>query len=711
MLTDLKRLHAMGFALHALKEKSKAPVESGWTKGPRKTWDEFERSMRPGRNVGVRLGSVSKVGDAFLHVIDVDIKTDSRDEKKNCYRALKEMLPDISECPRVVSGRGNGSAHFYFLSETVHRGRDLLKTDEWEISLMGEGRQVVLPGSTHPDSGRLYEWKGGQPLDPIEFPVMGVPDAESTALEKDEKKAGFKLSKVDLSELGLKPDQLAMIEGGEGVEDRSAAIFALCLAMARRGIDDDTIISVFTDRRFYLGKVAYEHRKTDSREAAGAWVRDYCLRKAKVEVEKTSFEIQIEALDGVESESDDEEWKQKLDLKRTKDAPPTLRPTFNNVRLILENVVSPALITLNEFSGDAVWNVNTPFQIKKGDKRSGKTEDEIRIKEWLIEAFQVDVGVNIIRDALIAIQLKNRFHPVKEYLESLEWDGTDRIAGAFKEYLGANHPEPYLSEISSKFFQAMIGRIYRPGMKFDYMVTFVGEQGIGKSSFGPILIGDEWFLDGLPDLRDKDAAMNIQGIWLCEVAELTAINRSANDSTKAFISRTSDKIRPPYGERRVDMPRTVVFYGSTNNYDFLTDPTGSRRFWVCDVRKLDFKRLKRDREQLLAEAYYRYHFERDRLWLGDKADRQQKMIAEEHRVEDESIMMRDKLHDWVGGKEYDGIDLNGFQMSELFEKGPFFGIQQNMVTKRAAGAVLRKMKFVKTQKKGRKVWKAPDGLL
>src|SRR5690606_17733220 len=185
----------------------------------------------------------------------------------------------------------------------------------------------------------------------------------------------------------------------------------------------------------------------------------------------------------------------------------------------------------------------------------------------------------VIEDALNRIAVKNGYHPVKDYLESLSWDGVPRIETAFKRYLKADAPEPYLSEISRKFFLALVTRIYQPGAKFDTLPVFEGPQGIGKTSFGEILVGKRWHLDGLPKLTDKDAAVNIEGIWLVEFGELSSIYRSDREAAKSFITRTVDKFRPPYGHRRQDFPRQTLFYGTTDKKEYLTDDAGNRRYW------------------------------------------------------------------------------------------------------------------------------------
>jgi predicted P-loop ATPase len=144
------------------------------------------------------------------------------------------------------------------------------------------------------------------------------------------------------------------------------------------------------------------------------------------------------------------------------------------------------------------------------------------------------------------------------------------------------------------------------------MLVLVGSQGKKKSEVAHLLAG-KWFSDNLPDLRsEKDAALALAGNWLLEMAELSAMRKADIEHCKAFLTRTVDKFRPPYGRVYIDQPRQCVFIGTTNKPDFLRDETGSRRFWPVDVVKLDLDWLRENRGQLLAEA--KHHYDNNEEW-------------------------------------------------------------------------------------------------
>lgn len=728
---EIKRLHKLGWAIHWLKPKSKVPLLSGWTKGTRATLKELKELYREGFNVGVRLGEVSKVGQGYLAVIDLDIKSAENRHRLEAEKKLFEIFPEAKDAPLVFSGRGNGSAHYYVClkkplsgdnrkgqsAETVkvimpsaapsNKERETLSSLEikkgvrlraaWEISLMSEGRQVVLPGSIHPDTGRLYKWARPVSENGSNLPVLALspPDSAVSKPENEETTTQTRFEDVDPDSLGLRPDQLAALKEGDGVEDRSAYCFSLSMALLQRRVTENQIVSLLTDKRFWLSQTAYDHAKTKSRTRAAIWLQKYCLAKAKKKVHESLFENEI-----VEEPAD---WHQSLDQNDKG----KLRATFHNIVTILENQISPALLKRNLFSNEDFFGVDTPWGMKEGQKRSSGSEDALQVKKWLIETFELEASVALIEEALLFITTQNEFHPVKEFLEAIEWDGVDRVRNAFKTYLGARMPEPYLSEVSQKFFLAMVKRIYEPGCKFDHLPVLEGSQGIGKSSFGKILVGREWFMDGLPDLADKDAALNLQGIWLVEMSELSSLYRSQLEQAKSFITRETDKVRPPYGKRRVDLPRQCVFLGTTNSQDYLTDPTGNRRYWPVFVEGCDFEALERDRLQLLAEAKFLYDFAKEPLYLTGKAKNQAVKIQELRRIETEGDSMESRFMKWLSQPEKErGMAIDKIALEDLFDVGPFSVFPKNPSNRLWAASVLRKAGYSREHTREGKRWVA-----
>jgi predicted P-loop ATPase len=206
---------------------------------------------------------------------------------------------------------------------------------------------------------------------------------------------------------------------------------------------------------------------------------------------------------------------------------------------------------------------------------------------------------------------------VRAYLGSLHWDGTPRIETWASRYLGAA-PTDLTHAIGSLWLISAIARIYRPGVKADHMLILEGEQGARKSTALKILAGEDWFTDELPDLGSKDAAIHMQGVWIVEIAELDAIGRAEVSRIKAFLTRTTDRFRPPYGRHTVETKRQCVFAGTVNPDTYLRDETGNRRFWPIRCGEIDIEALRRDRDQLWAEAVARFN-DGAIWWLEEKA--------------------------------------------------------------------------------------------
>ena len=208
------------------------------------------------------------------------------------------------------------------------------------------------------------------------------------------------------------------------------------------------------------------------------------------------------------------------------------------------------------------------------------------------------------------------FHPVREWLDGLAWDRTPRLDGWLMKYLGAAGDEEYLAAIGRMFLISMAARIYRPGCKVDYMLVLEGEQGVAKSQACAIL-ADRWFSDALPDIHHKDSSQHLRGKWLIEISELSAFSRAESEALKAFITRDTERYRPPYGHLDATEPRQCVFIGTTNKPTYLKDETGGRRFWPAPVGWIDLRGLRRDRARLFAEAAAR--FKAGEQWWPDAA--------------------------------------------------------------------------------------------
>lgn len=226
---------------------------------------------------------------------------------------------------------------------------------------------------------------------------------------------------------------------------------------------------------------------------------------------------------------------------------------------------------------------------------------------------------------------KYSYNPVTDYLNELSWDGVKRLERLFIDYLGAADTT-YTRAVTKKAFTAAVARAMEPGVKFDNMVILTGAQGIGKSSLLKKM-GKAWFSDSIKTFEGKEASELVQGVWIVEIGELEAFNRSEIGRIKQFLSQQEDIYRAAYGRHVEWHPRRCVFFGTSNNSEYLRDSTGNRRFWPVDVgvtipQKKVFGQLDSEIDQLWAEAVVYYRLGESLFLAGTE--------AEEARAEQES---------------------------------------------------------------------------
>lgn len=645
VLGDLKKLHEKGLALIYLRPKTKRPFEKAWTKETPKSWEELENSFEPSYNVGVRLGAASKLPSGnYLGAIDCDVKAMSRQAKQEMNDALRKLGIDLNSAPIVMSGRGNGSKHVYVQTreplrpgryassqhkvkvlmpgETREPSRDELTklTPEeikqgyrirpaWEISFMGTGQQTVLPPSTHPDTGMKYAW--ASPLMVKFLPLFC--DEKFRASRKQitqtpgEVTETFKAVDVDLWSTSLPVRFIHMIESGEGVVDRSADLLAVTMSMCRHGFDDNQILSVLSNENHWLSGAALERRQGD-RLSAVEWLKQYVLEPARHETSiLRRFDNPPELKPLSKKEKAITQEKVMADIDETLpdlDGKGKPQNTLKNVVHILEKFLEGELVGLNEFSGRPYFRKDTPYGGIRGKELAD--HDDINLKYYIATHYRFEPSKELCFEAHSFVARKHRWHPVRQYLEKLQWDGTPRLDSWLREALNASGPEAYLMAISRKVLVAAVARIYDPGCKFDYVMVLEGNQGEGKSTTLQILASAPWFTDGLGDIHNKDVVDQMTGKWIIELGELASIRKSETETIKAFLSRQIDRVRMSYGRRSEDYPRQSIFVGSTNSSEYFTDETGNRRFWPVRVGVADRDWLKRNREQLWAEAVMRY---------------------------------------------------------------------------------------------------------
>lgn len=265
-----------------------------------------------------------------------------------------------------------------------------------------------------------------------------------------------------------------------------------------------------------------------------------------------------------------------------------------------------------------------PSFTAKGSKKGDLVNDtDISIIKGRIERMHGIYNDAKLNDAIEQVSSDNAFHPIKLYLESLTWDGVPRIDTFLVDYMGAED-NAYTREAFRKMLLAAVTRIYEPGRKFDTALVFYSEQGVGKSTLIQRL-SKGWFNDSLTNLSGKESYEAIQFAWLVELAELSALRKSDVEAVKNFISKREDTYRGAYARRVKTHKRQCVFFGSTNDDEFLKDATGNRRFFPVEVKRTRKTRLIFEPEfdaivdQLWAEAMEGYMLG-EALTLSDEAE-------------------------------------------------------------------------------------------
>jgi predicted P-loop ATPase len=733
MLLDLKQLHKMGFALHWLKANSKQPLENGWTKGERKTWQELEDSYQYGLNIGVRLGKATRFKDGtYLAVIDCDVKSEDAHHLREMEKKLSELI-DARTTPTVVSGRGNGSMHLYVRTskpvrpyrycQSAEKVRVLmpsakpsrheqtaLKPHElkdgfrlraaWEISIMGEGQQVVLPPSVHPDTGNAYEWR--EPFRVASAPLVSLEQTSSDApaWEDDTKSGPFTLEEVDLLSCALPDSTIDLILSGEGCDDRSAALFTASIHMVKAGFTDNQILSVLTDKENYLGQTAYEHAHTTSRRRAAEWIRKYTLSKVKRELSAAAHFAEVAEVADLDEKAaqaqavqilgkSGDDWKRGIERNGDHE---NARPknTLKNVHMIIANEAGRDIFKRNAFAYIDHYTAKAPWGGRGGQELSDI--DLVHIKFWLANHHRFEPPVGLILEAVQKIASENQYHPVRDYLSTLSWDGVDRLDNWLETYLGATGPRDYLEAVGRKTLCAMIARILEPGIKFDTVLVLEGRQGCGKSTAVKIL-SDPWFSDAMINIGDKDAVLAMRLAWVMELGELSSMRKADIDQLKQFISQPTDRIRVPYGRLTETFPRQSIFIGTTNSSEYLKDTTGNRRFWPVKVRQCDFEKLVRDRAQLLAEARVAYELG-EHLYL----DKHEETIAAQEQA------ARVFVDEWVGvlgvflKSKKENFPRDKFSLWDLFSDfGPLADSKCDRPNQMRAAEALRLLGYEKSR--------------
>lgn len=333
-------------------------------------------------------------------------------------------------------------------------------------------------------------------------------------------------------------------------------------------------------------------------------------------------------------------WEKEKAVRLTIQKDGSVKSTITNCAFVIGN--DPRLrgrIRLDDFTGQIRVEGSLPW---RRNSLFWTNNDDAMLRGFLDREYGIS-GAQKIDDALISVANDNGYHPVRSYLENLEWDGVRRLEGIFTDILGAEDTA-LNRELAKLIFAGAVSRVFKPGVKFDYFVIVKGPEGCGKSSLFS-LMGGEWFSDSVASIEGKEGMESVQGKWIIEMPELVTTKRSEVESLKSFISRQEDRYRPAYGRKEEMRPRQCIMVGTTNEDHFLRGlNTGNRRSPVVDIdprlRKVEVpvrQWVSENRDQVWAEAMglYRGGYP---LWLGDDLTLEARKTQDAHNLDKQNSL-------------------------------------------------------------------------
>lgn len=539
-----------GFAVFPLKYRDKVPLTRNGCKDAttdaaqiKAWWQKY-----PNANIGLATGSVSQ----NVFVIDLDIDEDCGIDGYHSLEDWQREHGDFPETWTAITGRGG--YHLYY------RGNGKIKNRAGIIDgvdIRGNGGYVVAPPSIH-KNGRRYEWE----YSPDEFELAKADNNVMYFLNHDDHRQSASFTMPNIVSAG----------------QRNQMLFRFACMMQAKGASDQSVFAA----------TMAENESSCSPPLTEQEVRIIVSSATKYDKGKP-IHIDSEGVATRENKDDvigNPEWVLNfLDCNHDKDGNiKSVKQFVHNFEIVMDKDDRFAgKIRFNEFAQQLYLCGNVPWE-KEDNCRAWSSHDD----SALFSLIQADYGLKSrqdFADALKNVSMRNKFHPVRELLDSLTWDGKEHIRSLLPECLGAEDSD-YTYQVMRLWMLGAVSRVYKPGNKFDYTMILQGSQGIGKSTFlKQLAMDDSWFNDSLDSLDSDKAVQSLTGSWIIELAELKSLARTAGgvESVKRFLTATQDKYRIPYERRADTFYRQCVFAGTTNKDDFLQDETGNRRFLIVQT--------------------------------------------------------------------------------------------------------------------------------
>ena len=592
-----------------IKSPGKQPVGMGWQKSEQPK----DATLFPdGCNIGLKMGR--QPDGTFLVCVDVDT-TDPAEIAK-----LATDWPDT-----LVAQTGKGRFHFLYLwPDTLPQPSNSVRLGGFDVDLRAEGGQIVVCPSVHPDTDQPYQWLTS--CTPALLPVETAQTLLTLAHTRRATRADAAQNKGNPPSLLVHADPTApaspgcspSVDDGELIDLSQSRWLTTCKKIAK---SNSPVAAAF--ETLMGGDIAAQPGERDSTIYRICWELAGYLPNVKPESLASFFVTALSKLEAdhpFDAPCDVADKFRRAVAKRAEKAAEgirlalsssgTPRPNLTNALRVLEK--DPALL-------GRIGYDNFASRVTVLSKLPWGTDGETFPREWLdrdasefahycFEAHRLEIKTAVAFEAVIVTCHRNQFHPVREYLLGCvaAWDGVPRIDTWLIDHLGAADT-PYTRKVGAWWLMQGVARVAAPGCQADYCLILEGEQGVGKSKTLRALASPAWFGDDLEDVGNRDAAQKCAGKWITELSELAANRKADINKVKAFITRPVDRYRVPYGRVAEDFPRQCIFAGSTNDAEYLSDPTGARRFWpvTVDQSQIDVAALVAVRDQIWAEAAVR----------------------------------------------------------------------------------------------------------
>lgn len=524
-------------------------------------------------------------GLSNLVVLDID----PRNQGDTTLTALEKEHGKLPPTRRHFTG-GDGDHHIF---EKPQGDFDCFVLGQG-IDVKADGGYIVAPPTWH-ISGKQYR------VDP-DAPTTLAPLPEWVVEKKKQKKKARKSSaKVTEGFMGAAMEHAGWLGKAMGL-DRTA-VKCPWQSAHTGGVEKDGSSVVFAPVEGSRTGYAHCSHSHCSERSQGDWLDALPEESKQVARERLKMDENYTPKIPAQAKPKAENWKHSL----TFDQHGQMTKEPGNLELILTNdAVWDGCLAFDEFKGQKLWMKQPPEIDGMLMPAIGQVLDHhvVYVQQYFKKHNGVSFGVESIRSAVDTACFANPFHPVRDYLDSLVWDGQPRVCRWLATYMGAKDDD-YTRMVSPWWFLAPIARVFAPGCKVDTVPIFEGDQGVGKSSAVRVL-ADPWSCDTPIVIGDKDAYLTMRGRWFIELAELESLDKAAAAKAKAFFTSPTDTYRAPYGREIIEVPRQCVFVGTVNHGEYLRDDSGGRRFLPVRTGKINLDLLTKHKDQLWAEAVTMY---------------------------------------------------------------------------------------------------------